>query len=127
MSFFDKYGETFSGRRGYVRDTVVAYASDDVKQDELVKLSAAIPADLPVGSVVDATGALITTAADADYVVVEFAKAGATAIVVANPYHTILKKSGLITNGVDVNSVIEQLQALHHSFADYATVALRTT
>ncbi|HBR4554918.1 TPA: hypothetical protein L9V83_005093, partial [Klebsiella pneumoniae] len=67
------------------------------------------------------------TAADADYVVVEFAKAGSTAIVVANPYHTILKKSGLITNGVDVNSVVEQLQALHHSFADFATVALRTT
>ncbi|HHS9506866.1 TPA: hypothetical protein ACTW0Y_002738 [Raoultella planticola] len=127
MSFFEKYGETFSGRRGYVRDTVVAYTSDGVKQDELVKLSAAIPADLPVGSVVDSTGTLITAAADADYVVVEFAKAGSTAIVVANPYHTILKKSGLITNGVDVNSVVEQLQALHHSFADYATVALRTT
>lgn len=111
MSFFEKYGETFSGRRGYVRDTVVAYVSDGVKQDELVKLSAAIPADLPVGSVVDSTGAIITTAADADYVVVEFAKAGSTAIVVANPYHTILKKSGLITNGVDVNSVVEQLQA----------------
>lgn len=109
-----------------MRDTVVAYVSDGVKQDELVKLSAAIPADLPVGSVVDTTGTLITTAADADYVVVEFAKAGSTAIVVANPYHTILK-SGLITNGVDVNSVVEQLQALHHSFADYATVALRTT
>lgn len=92
MSFFEKYGETFSGRRGYVRDTVVAYVSDGVKQDELVKLSAAIPADLPVGSVVDTTGAIITTAADADYVVVEFAKAGSTAIVVANPYHTILKK-----------------------------------
>jgi hypothetical protein len=60
-----------------VRDTVVAYLSDGVKQDELVKLSAAIPADLPVGSVVDSTGAIITTAADADYVVVEFAKAGA--------------------------------------------------
>jgi hypothetical protein len=89
--FFENYGETFSGRRGYVRDTVVAYLSDGVKQDELVKLSAAIPADLPVGSVVDSTGAIITTAADADYVVVEFAKAGATAIVVANPYHTILK------------------------------------
>lgn len=127
MSFFEKYGENFSGRRGYVRDTVVAYVSDGVKQDELVKLSAAIPADLPVGSVVDTTGTLITTAADADYVVVEFAKAGSTAIVVANPYHTILKKSGLITNGVDVNSVVEQLQALHHSFADFATVALRTT
>ena len=83
MSFFENYGETFSGRRGYVRDTVVAYLSDGVKQDELVKLSAAIPADLPVGSVVDSTGAIITTAADADYVVVEFAKAGATAIVVA--------------------------------------------
>lgn len=127
MSFFDKCGETFSGRRGYVRDTVVAYTSDGVKQDELVKLSAAIPADLPVGAVVDSTGALITAAADADFVAVEFAKAGDTAIVVANPYHTILKKSGLITNGVDVNSVVEQLQALHHSFADYATVALRTT
>lgn len=127
MSFFDKYGETFSGRRGYVRDTVVAYTSDGVKQDELVKLSAAIPADLPVGSVVDSTGTLITAASDADYVVVEFTKAGSTAIVVANPYHTILKKSGLITNGVDVNSVVEQLQALHHSFADFATVALRTT
>lgn len=50
MSFFEKYGETFSGRRGYVRDTVVAYVSDGVKQDELVKLSAAIPADLPVVS-----------------------------------------------------------------------------
>ncbi|AWX84872.1 TPA: hypothetical protein L7V36_005046 [Klebsiella pneumoniae] len=110
-----------------MRDTVVAYVSDGVKQDELVKLSAAIPADLPVGSVVDTTGTLITTAADADYVVVEFAKAGSTAIVVANPYHTILKKSGLITNGVDLSSVVEQLQALHHSFADFATVALRTT
>ncbi|EJA9942148.1 hypothetical protein GQQ25_04465 [Klebsiella pneumoniae] len=110
-----------------MRDTVVAYMSDGVKQDELVKLNAAIPADLPVGSVVDSTGAIITTATDADYVVVEFAKAGSSAIVVANPYHTILKKSGLITNGVDVNSVVEQLQALHHSFADFATVALRTT
>lgn len=109
------------------RYKVVAYASDGLLQDMRINVTGGIAADLIVGSLVDASGALVTDPSAIAYVVVESATAGATAFVAANPVHVVISQLGLELNDMDESLVSAQLSTLGFTFADYDTVALRTT
>lgn len=124
---FSMFGKIFKGRNDQIRDKVVAYTSDGALQDKLVKYTTALTGDLIVGDVIDvSTGAPATLISQELAVVVEPAFGGDKSVIIANPVHTILKKSGLVTT-LPLNDVVEKLQEGGHTFADFDTVALRTT
>jgi len=110
------------------RHDVVAYSGDPLLQDKKVTLSAALSADLVVGSVVNASGVLATDSG-ADYaVVVEPAFSGDIALTVANPVHTILKDAALVfADGVDADAFKEVMQSEGYTFASLSSFALPTT
>lgn len=116
-----------NAENGLARYKVIAHASDALLQDRKISLTAAITADLIVGNLVTATGALASAPADIAFVIVEPAFTGDTAIVVANPAHVIISKLGLEFNGMTESDVLTRLETLGFTYTDYNTVALRTT
>ncbi|KKY71905.1 hypothetical protein [Klebsiella aerogenes] len=119
--------QTLNGNNSHARYKVVAYVSDAIMQDKLIKTTSAIPADLIVGDLVDATGAKATAPGDIAYVVVEPASAGDKAFIVASPEHTILALAGVEFGSLNKSLAQAQLATLGFTFTDYDTVALRTT
>lgn len=109
-----------------IRASVVYYSADGILQDSLIKLDAGISADLPVGAVVDEDGESAASAGAIAYVLVEPAKAGDKYLIVANPVMVVLNAEALKTS-LDHASVVATLSAKGYVFADYGTVALRTT
>lgn len=119
--------QTLNGDNSHARYKVVAYASDMIMQDRLIRVDSVIPEPLIVGDLVDATGAKAAAPGDIAYVVVEPAQAGAKAFIVASPEHTILALFGVEFGSLDQSLAQAQLATLGFTFADYSTVALRTT
>jgi hypothetical protein len=119
--------QTLNGDNSHARYKIVAYASDMIMQDRLIRVASGIPESLIVGDLVDATGAKAAAPGDIAYVVVEPAQAGAKAFIVASPEHTILALSGVEFGDLDESLAQAQLATLGFTFADYSTVALRTT
>jgi hypothetical protein len=119
--------QTLNGDNSHARYKVVAYASDMIMQDRLIRVASGIPESLIVGDLVDATGAKAAAPGDIAYVVVEPAQAGAKTFIVASPEHTILALSGVEFGDLDESLAQAQLATLGFTFADYSTVALRTT
>lgn len=109
-----------------IRASVVCYASDGILQDSLIKLDAGISTNLPVGAVVDEDGESAASTGSIAYVLVEPAKAGDKYLIVANPVMVVLNAEALETS-LDHASVVATLSAKGYVFADYGTVALRTT
>lgn len=106
---------------------VLAYASDNVLFDKLVTLDSALTADLEVGSVVDASGALATSTDDLS-VVLSPAFAGQTYIRVARAPHVMLIASELVfDSSLTKEAVVSALESAGYVFSDFSTVALRTT
>lgn len=118
---------TLNGNNSHARYKVVAYASDAIMQDKLIKTATGIPDSLIVGDLVSTSGAKAATSGDIAYVVVEPARAGDKAIVVASPDHTILALVGIEFGSLDKSLAQAQLATLGFTFSDYDTVALRTT
>ncbi|WP_097325218.1 hypothetical protein [Escherichia coli] len=116
-----------NGDNAFSRYKVVAYASDAIMQDKLIKTATGIPDSLIVGDLVDATGAKAAAPGDIAYVVVESASVGDKAFIVASPEHTILALVGIEFGSLDKPLVQAQLATLGFTFTDYSTVALRTT
>ncbi|ENK6891559.1 hypothetical protein [Escherichia albertii] len=116
-----------NGDNAFSRYKVVAYASDAIMQDKLIKTATGIPDSLIVGDLVDATGAKAAAPGDIAYVVVEPASVGDKAFIVASPEHTILALVGIEFGSLDKPLVQAQLATLGFTFTDYSTVALRTT
>ena len=119
--------QTLNGNNSHARYKVVAYASDAIMQDKLIKTATGIPDSLIVGDLVDATGKKATVPGNIAYVVVEPARAGAKAFIVASPEHTILALVGIEFGSLDKSLAQAQLATLGFTFTDYDTVALRTT
>ncbi|MHA0875888.1 hypothetical protein [Enterobacter pasteurii] len=119
--------QTLNGDNSHARYKVVAYASDAIKQDKLIRVEAGIPDSLIVGDLVDATGAKAAAPGDIAYIVVEPASAGSKAFIVASPEHTILALSGVEFGSLDQSLAQAQLATLGFTFTDFDTVALRTT
>lgn len=119
--------QTLNGNNSHARYKVVAYASDAIMQDKLIRVESGIPADLIVGDLVDATGAKAAAPGDIAYVVVEPANAGDKAFIVASPEHTILALIGVEFGSLNKYLAQAQLATLGFTFTDYDTVALRTT
>ncbi|HHT2831509.1 TPA: hypothetical protein ACTYSZ_002512 [Klebsiella aerogenes] len=119
--------QTLNGDNSHARYKVVAYASDAIMQDKLIRTASAIPADLIVGDLVDAQGVKATDPGNIAYVVVEPASAGDKAFIVASPEHTILALVGVEFGDLDKSLAQAQLATLGFTFTDYDTVALRTT
>ncbi|QJT82439.1 hypothetical protein [Kosakonia sp. MUSA4] len=119
--------QTLNGNNSHARYKVVAYASDALMQDQLIRTASAIPDSLIVGDLVDSNGALASSPVDIAYVVVEPAKAGSAAFVAASPEHTILSLAGVEFGSLDKSLAQAQLATLGFTFTDYDTVALRTT
>jgi hypothetical protein len=118
--------QTLNGNNSHARYKIIAYASDAIMQDKLIRVESGIPADLIVGDLVDATGAKAAPG-DIAYVVVEPARAGDKAFIVASPEHTILALVGVEFGSLDKSLAQAQLATLGFTFTDYDTVALRTT
>lgn len=55
--------QTLNGNNSHARYKVVAYASDAIMQDKLIKTATGIPDSLIVGDLVDATGKKATVPA----------------------------------------------------------------
>ena len=106
---------------------MIAYASDLILQDKLIRVESGIPADLIVGDLVSTSGTKAVTPGDIAYVVVEPASAGDKAFIVASPEHTILSLSGIEFGSLDKSLAQAQLATLGFTFTDFDTVALRTT
>ncbi|WP_434666067.1 hypothetical protein ACMYSO_16665 [Klebsiella sp. B345] len=119
--------QTLNGDNSHARYKVVAYASDMIMQDRLIRVASGIPESLIVGDLVGATGAKAAAPGDIAYVVVEPAQAGAKAFIVASPEHTILALSGVEFGSLDQSLAQAQLATLGFTFADFSNVALRTT
>lgn len=119
--------QTLNGDNSHARYKVVAYASDMIMQDRLIRVESGIPESLIVGDLVNSTGTKAAAPGDIAYVVVEPAQAGAKAFIVASPEHTILALSGVEFGSLDQSLAQAQLATLGFTFADYSTVALRTT
>lgn len=106
---------------------VLAYTSDNVLFDKLVTLDSGIAADLEVGSVVDASGALATSTDDLS-VVLSPAFAGQNYIRVARAPHVMLIASELVfDSSLTKEAVVSALESAGYVFSDFSTVALRTT
>ena len=119
--------QTLNGDNSHARYKVVAYASDAIMQDKLIKPASPITADLIVGDLVDSNGELASSVDAIAYVVVEPATAGDKAFIVASPEHTILALVGVEFGSLDKSLAQAQLATLGFTFTDYDTVALRTT
>ena len=119
--------ETLNGNNSHARYKVIAYASDLILQDKLIRVESGIPADLIVGDLVSTSGAKAATPGDIAYVVVEPANAGDKAFIVASPEHTILALVGVEFGSLNKSLAQAQLATLGFTFTDYDTVALRTT
>ncbi|EFJ2552628.1 hypothetical protein DP897_22755 [Escherichia coli] len=119
--------QSLNGDNSHARYKVVAYASDAIMQDKLIRVEAGIPDSLIVGDLVDATGAKAAAPGDIAYIVVEPASAGSKAFIVASPEHTILALSGVEFGSLDQSLAQAQLATLGFTFTDFDTVALRTT
>ena len=119
--------QTLNGDNSHARYKVVAYCDDAILQDKLIRVESGIPADLIVGDLVTATGAKAAAPGDIAYVVVEPARAGDKAFIVASPEHTILALVGIEFGSLDKSLAQAQLATLGFTFTDYVTVALRTT
>ncbi|MGN9651542.1 hypothetical protein [Klebsiella michiganensis] len=119
--------QTLNGDNSHARYKVIAYASDLILQDKLIRVESGIPADLIVGDLVSTLGTKAVTPGDIAYVVVEPASAGNKAFIVASPEHTILSLSGIEFGSLDKSLAQAQLATLGFTFTDFDTVALRTT
>ncbi|WP_049132804.1 hypothetical protein [Enterobacter hormaechei] len=119
--------QTLNGDNSHARYKVIAYASDLILQDKLIRVESGIPADLIVGDLVSTSGTKAVTPGDIAYVVVEPASAGDKAFIVASPEHTILSLSGIEFGSLDKSLDQAQLATLGFTFTDFDTVALRTT
>ena len=119
--------QTLNGDNSHARYKVIAYASDLILQDKLIRVESGIPADLIVGDLVSTSGTKAVTPGDIAYVVVEPASAGDKAFIVASPEHTILSLSGIEFGSLDKSLAQAQLATLGFTFSDFDTVALRTT
>jgi len=119
--------QTLNGDNSHARYKVIAYASDLILQDKLIRVESGIPADLIVGDLVSTSGTKAVTPGDIAYVVVEPASAGDKAFIVASPEHTILSLSGIEFGSLDKSLAQAQLATLCFTFTDFDTVALRTT
>ena len=119
--------QTLNGDNSHARYKVIAYASDLILQDKLIRVESGIPADLIVGDLVSTSGTKAVTPGDIAYVVVEPASAGDKAFIVASPEHTILALVGVEFGSLDKSLAQAQLATLGFTFTDYDTVALRTT
>ena len=119
--------QTLNGNNSHARYKVIAYASDLILQDKLIRVESGIPADLIVGDLVSTSGTKAITPGDIAYVVVEPASAGDKAFIVASPEHTILSLSGIEFGSLDKSLAQAQLATLGFTFTDFDTVALRTT
>ncbi|ENT9041283.1 TPA: hypothetical protein R4139_004049 [Enterobacter hormaechei subsp. hoffmannii] len=119
--------QTLNGDNSHARYKVIAYASDLILQDKLIRVESGIPADLIVGDLVSTSGTKAVTPGDIAYVVVEPATAGDKAFIVASPEHTILALVGVEFGSLDKSLAQAQLATLGFTFTDYDTVALRTT
>lgn len=119
--------QTLNEDNSHARYKVIAYASDLILQDKLIRVESGIPADLIVGDLVSTSGTKAVTPGDIAYVVVEPASAGDKAFIVASPEHTILSLSGIEFGSLDKSLAQAQLATLGFTFTDFDTVALRTT
>ena len=119
--------QTLNGDNSHARYKVIAYASDLILQDKLIRVESGIPADLIVGDLVSTSGTKAVTPGDIAYVVVEPASAGDKAFIVASPEHTILSLSGIEFGSLDKSLAQAQLATLGFTFPDFDTVALSTT
>ncbi|HDX5105896.1 hypothetical protein ACV8VZ_09530 [Citrobacter freundii] len=119
--------QTLNGNNSHARYKVISYTSDAILQDKLIRVESGIPADLIVGDLATLTGAKAATPGDIAYVVVEPARAGDKAFIVASPEHTILALVGVEFGSLDKSLAQAQLATLGFTFTDYVTVALRTT
>ena len=119
--------QTLNGNNSHARYKVISYTSDAILQDKLIRVESGIPADLIVGDLATLTGAKAATPGDIAYVVVEPARAGDKAFIVASPEHTILALVGVEFGSLDKYLAQAQLATLGFTFTDYDTVALRTT
>ena len=119
--------QTLNGDNSHARYKVIAYVSDLILQDKLIRVESGIPADLIVGDLVSTSGTKAVTPGDIAYVVVEPASAGDKAFIVASPEHTILSLSGIEFGSLDKSLAQAQLATLGFTFTDFDTVALRTT
>ena len=119
--------QTLNGDNSHARYKVISYASDAVLQDKLIRVDAGIPDSLIVGDLVDSNGNLATSVDVIEYVVVEPVLAGKKAFVVADPHHVILAKAGIELRNLDETAVLIALANKGFTFADYGTLALRTT
>lgn len=119
--------QTLNGDNSHARYKVIAYTSDPILQDKLIRVESGVSADLIVGDLVDATGNLATAPGDIAYVVVEPASAGSKAFIVASPTHVILSLAGIEFGSMDESLAQAQLATLGFTFSDFDTVALRTT
>ena len=119
--------QTLNGDNSHARYKVVAYASDAIMQDKLIRVESGIPADLIVGDLVDVSGKKAAAPGNIAYVVVEPAPVGDKAFVVASPEHTILSLAGIEFGSLDKSLAQAQLATLGFTFSDFDTVALRTT
>lgn len=119
--------QTLNGDNSHARYKVIAYASDLILQDKLIRVESGIPADLIVGDLVSTSGTKAVIPGDIAYVVVEPASAGDKAFIVASPEHTILSLSGIEFGSLDKSLAQAQLATLGFTFTDFDTVALRTT
>ena len=112
--------QTLNGNNSHARYKVVAYASDAIMQDKLIRVESGIPDSLIVGELVDVTGKKAAAPGD-------IARAGDKAFIVASPEHTILALVGIEFGSLDKSLAQAQLATLGFTFTDYDTVALRTT
>ena len=119
--------QTLNGNNSHARYKVISYTSDAILQDKLIRVESGIPADLIVGDLATLTGAKAATPGDIAYVVVEPARAGDKAFIVASPEHTILALVGVEFGSLDKSLAQAQLATLGFTFTDFDTVALRTT
>ncbi|MGL4726642.1 MAG: hypothetical protein ACRCWW_19430 [Scandinavium sp.] len=119
--------QTLNGDNSHARYKVIAYTSDPILQDKLIRVESSIPDSLIVGDLVDGTGAKAAAPGDIAYVVVEPASAGSKAFIVASPVHVILSLAGIEFGSLDESLAQAQLATLGFTFSDFDTVALRTT
>ncbi|MDA8480488.1 hypothetical protein NNO04_17460 [Citrobacter sp. Awk 4] len=119
--------QTLNGDNSHARYKVIAYTSDPILQDKLIRVESSIPESLIVGDLITATGAKAAAPGDIAYVVVDPASAGSKAFIVASPVHVILSLAGIEFGSMDESLAQAQLATLGFTFSDFDTVALRTT
>ncbi|MBN1087069.1 hypothetical protein JNO12_22785 [Erwinia aphidicola] len=111
------------------RHAVVAYSGDGILQDRKLELSSPLTSDLVVGSVIDASGALIPDlSTPIAGVLVEPANAGDIFVVIAAKEFTILKDQALVfSENANRDAIIAAMASDKYRFASWAEFALPTT